>query len=70
MTFNLANPGPPCPRCGYELERDEVDVGPCSVPAGPWGCRRCGYVEPRDAIAAINEAAMMGGTWPPEWLGW
>lgn len=44
------------------MERDEVDVGVASVPAGPWGCPFCWYVE---AVAVIG-----GGTWPPEWLGW
>ncbi len=36
-----------CPKCGTPCERDEVDVGVGSLPAGPWGCPECYWVEPR-----------------------
>lgn len=35
-----------CPKCGAECERDMVDVGIGEIPAGPWGCPECHWVEP------------------------
>jgi hypothetical protein len=34
-----------CPQCGSACERDEIDVGGMSVPAGLWGCPECHWVE-------------------------
>jgi len=34
-----------CPQCGEAATQDVVDVGPCSVPAGPYGCEHCGWVQ-------------------------
>lgn len=42
-----------CPNCGAECERDEVDVGVGTMPAGPWGCPECHWVEPTD-LEAMN----------------
>ena len=43
----MPNPTPPtCPKCGSpNYEREMVDVGCGEIPAGPWGCLNCGYVE-------------------------
>lgn len=44
-----------CPKCGAEAERDEVDVGVGSVPAGPYGCFECGWVQeaPRELVPDV-----------------
>lgn len=44
--YRLSARPPKCPRCGGELERDEVDVGVGPMmPCGPWGCEACHWVE-------------------------
>jgi len=39
-----------CPDCGAEAEQETVDVGPCEVPTGPWGCFECYWVEPEPEL--------------------
>lgn len=39
-----------CPRCGGEVERDEVDNGVGMEAVGPWGCPDCHWVELRPEI--------------------
>lgn len=34
-----------CPNCGEECAREEVDVGPGAIPAGPWTCEACEWCE-------------------------
>lgn len=49
-----------CPDCGGECERDMVDVGVGSVPAGPWCCPDCHWVE-RDEPREADGEAFRGG---------
>lgn len=44
-----------CPVCGEDCERDMVDVGVCEIPAGPWGCPNCDWVEPQNDCLADPE---------------
>ena len=34
-----------CPQCGADCERDMIDVGVGEMPAGPWGCPECHWVQ-------------------------
>jgi ribosomal protein S27AE len=36
----------PCPKCGAELEYDEVDIG-VGVQRGNYGCPECGWAPKR-----------------------
>lgn len=43
-----------CPKCGGECERDMVDVGVGEIPAGPWGCPVCHWVEDTRTILCFD----------------
>ncbi len=52
--YRLSARPPKCPRCGGELERDEVDVGVGPMmPCGQWGCEACHWVE-GDALPEVT----------------
>ena len=44
-----------CPKCGSACERDMVDVGIGEIPAGPWGCPECHWVEPAEAATVEGQ---------------
>lgn len=52
---------PTCPRCGSEVERDEVDVGVGYI-YGPYGCM-CGWSEDPeyDCSDGPNQASLRHG---------
>ena len=35
-----------CPKCGYEMTCDTVDIGVGYQQCSPYGCENCHYVEP------------------------
>lgn len=54
-----------CPRCGEECERDMVDVGCGEMPASPWGCPNCYWVE--EPVALDDEPGPAGPS-PEEFI--
>jgi hypothetical protein len=49
-----------CPQCGGLCDRDEVDVGPGSVPVGLWGCGECQWVEGQPSVLTCPQCRGTG----------
>lgn len=53
MTSQLKHSHPKCPKCGGEMECDEVDNGVGMQQVGPYGCPACHYVE--DSLQFLDD---------------
>jgi len=58
-----------CPKCGYECERESVDVG-VGIINGPYGCPNCGWSEDPKYDLSEGQSRERNGGIIDQYGGW